>query len=63
MLSTPRPAPHPCQYAVEAWNLLGGQIDWQAIPIVFEMLGVDDAERFIRMLFVIRDHMERVRNA
>ena len=42
---------------------MGGRVDWQAIPYVFHMLGVDDPDRIIRQLLAMKSHMERVRNA
>jgi len=39
--------------ALEAWNLMGG-LDWAALPVVAEMLGVSDVERLIRQLVTIR---------
>lgn len=41
--------------AVRAWNIMGG-IDWAALPIVCELLGVDDPEQLIYQLVTLRDH-------
>ena len=41
--------------AIQAWNLMGG-MDWAALPIVVEMLGVSDPETLIQQLAAIRDH-------
>lgn len=41
--------------AVQAWNLMGGAIVWEALPVVTEMLGVDDVEVLIHLLTRIRD--------
>jgi len=41
--------------AVRAWNLMGG-LDWAALPIVLEMLGVEDPEPVIHQLILLRDH-------
>jgi hypothetical protein len=41
--------------AVQAWNLLGGVIDYTGLPIVAELLGVADIERLIYQLVLIRD--------
>jgi hypothetical protein len=50
---------HPgvCPYpiAVKAWNIMGG-LDWNALPIVFEILGVDDPETVINQLVTIREN-------
>lgn len=40
--------------AVRAWNLMGG-LDWQALPIVAEILGIAEIEPFIARLLAIRD--------
>lgn len=32
-----------------------GGLDWQALPIVVEMLGVTDVERLVRQLVTIRE--------
>lgn len=42
------------QIAIRAWNLMGG-LDWTALPVVAEMLGIDDVERLIAQLEAIRD--------
>ena len=33
-------------------------LDWQALPIVVEVLGVDDVEWLIAQLMVLRDNPE-----
>jgi len=42
--------------AIEAWNVMGG-VDWAALPIVLDLLGVSDPELLIRQLLHIRDKM------
>lgn len=42
--------------AIRAWNLCGG-MDWAAIPIVADLLGVRDAEHLIYQMSAIREHM------
>ena len=42
--------------AIQAWNMLGARIDWQGLPIVCELLGIDDIENLLSQLTVIRDH-------
>lgn len=37
---------------------MGGQVDWAALPILVEMLGVSDPEAFVHRLAVIRDNMK-----
>lgn len=41
---------------VEAWNLLGGEVQWAGIEPICEMLGIDDPELLIRGLVQVRDH-------
>ena len=41
---------------IEGWNLMGGTLDWQALPLLAELLGVRDPELWIRGLVQIRDH-------
>jgi len=40
--------------AVMAWNLLGG-LNWDGLPLVVEMLGIDDVDALVRNLVTIRD--------
>lgn len=49
------PGPNPAPLATRAWNMMGGSIDWAALPVVIEMLGITDAERLLVELFAIRD--------
>ncbi len=46
--------PPESQIALSAWNLMGG-LDWQALPIVAEMIGVTDIETLVVQLVAIRD--------
>lgn len=41
--------------AVLAWNMMGGVVDFAALPIVSSVLGVDDVELLVRELCLIRD--------
>ena len=41
---------------MQAWNLMGG-LDWQALPIVVDMLGIGDPEVLIYQLVTLREHM------
>lgn len=50
----PEPPPDGAALAVAAWNLMGGLV-WEALPVVCEILGVDDPELLIRQLVVIRE--------
>ena len=40
--------------SIRAWNIMGG-IDWAALPVVAEMLGIDDIETLVLQLVAIRD--------
>jgi hypothetical protein len=42
--------------AVKAWNLMGGEINWSALPIIAELTGYQDIEELIHYLATIRDH-------
>jgi hypothetical protein len=48
------PAPE-ISLAIKAWNLMGGQIDWAALPVIAEMMGAEDIEPLIVRLAAIRD--------
>jgi hypothetical protein len=52
----PAAAPDPLDtLAIRGWNLMGGTMDWAALPVIAEILGVDDMESFIQRLVAIRD--------
>ena len=40
--------------SIHAWNIMGG-IDWAALPVIAEMLGIDDIETLVLQLVAIRD--------
>ena len=42
---------------IEGWNLMGGTIDWSALPAVMELVHVEDAELYVRGLVQLRDHL------
>ncbi|HET8870271.1 MAG TPA: hypothetical protein VFM48_07485 [Aquabacterium sp.] len=42
--------------SITAWNLMGGCIDWAALPLIAEMLGINDPEALVLDLVTIRDH-------
>ena len=52
----PKKLPDDAALAVSAWNMMGGEIVWEALPVVCEILGIDDPERLVRRLIVVRDH-------
>lgn len=45
--------------ALRAWELMGGEINWAALPLIVELLGVDDVRMFVLHLTVIRNHEAR----
>ncbi|MDJ0792442.1 MAG: hypothetical protein QNJ71_11145 [Acidimicrobiia bacterium] len=45
--------------AIEAWNMLGGQIDWSALPVICDILDIVDPETLARDLVTMRDHFAR----
>lgn len=57
----PEPCPDGSVLTVRAWNLMGG-LDWAALPVVAEMLGVRDVERLIDGLIAIREFQNRIKD-
>lgn len=51
----PLPDPHTL-LAVRVWNLMHGQIDWQALNTVTDLVGITDIELLIAQLDTIRTH-------
>lgn len=49
--------------AKSAWWMMDRRIDWQALPSVIALLGVDDEERFLVELLTLKDFVERSQNA
>ena len=50
------PAQTPLTVAcIEAWNLMGGALDWAAVPVLAELLGVDDVDLLVLGLVQIRE--------
>lgn len=47
--------------ALSAWNLAGG-LEWSAIPLVAEILDVDDVEGLVRRMVVIRNGLRARRD-
>lgn len=47
--------------AVKAWNWMGGEINWAGLPLVADLLGIDDLELLIVQLAAIRDHQRKAR--
>ena len=49
--------------AIDAWYLMGGQIDWGALEHVVEILGVHDPELLVHGLIEVRQYFARQRAA
>lgn len=47
--------PEESRPAIRAWQLMGNAIEWGALEIVAELLGIDDVEVLILELAAIRD--------
>ena len=41
---------------------MGGAIDWAALPVITEMLGIEDIEAFVNRLTAIRDWQQNNRD-
>jgi hypothetical protein len=46
--------PAGAELAIAAWNMLGG-LDWSGLPLVAEVLGIEDIEMLVAQLVVIRE--------
>lgn len=42
---------------IRAWNIMGG-LEWDALPTVAEMVGIEDVELLIESLVMIRKHQK-----
>ena len=45
--------------ALSVWNLMGGQIEWQALEPIAALVGIEDVPELIEDLIVIRDNMNK----
>lgn len=45
---------------LDAWHLMGGQIDWSALPFLVELYGVHDPAVFVAELVAVREYVQRV---
>ncbi len=50
---------HPDDICIEAYNMMGGCLDWHALPLVVEIFGIDDVETFVQQLIAIRDFQRK----
>ena len=46
-------------FGIKAWNMMGAQVNWSALPIVAELLGVTDIEQLVDDVLCIDEHMTR----
>jgi hypothetical protein len=52
---------HAGAVALRAWNLMGGEIQWPAVPWIAEWLGCDDVDELLEALVTIRDYANNER--
>jgi len=45
--------------AIKAWNMMGGKLDWTALEIVAEIIGVTDIEQLLAQFEKIKNHGEK----
>lgn len=43
-------------FAIKAWNMMSGQIDWLALETVAEIIGITDIECLLVQLESIREY-------
>ena len=51
----PKPPSLGTAIALQAWNMMGGEIDWVALPIVIELFGIENVPDFVDALITIRN--------
>jgi hypothetical protein len=42
--------------AIKAWNMMGGKLDWTALEIVAELIGITDIEQLLAQFEKIKNH-------
>lgn len=42
---------------------MGGEINWNALPVLVDVYGIADMEMFLAELVAIRDHFRRLKDA
>lgn len=47
----------------KVWNMMGGRVEWTAMPLIVDLLGVADPEEMVHDLLIVRDHFDRLRAA
>ena len=45
--------------AIQVWNLMGGKIDWQALPYLAEYIEAHDLDMLINNLLIIHHHQDK----
>jgi UDP-N-acetylglucosamine enolpyruvyl transferase len=40
------------------WRMMGRRIDWQGLPVVAELVGVEDLEGLVAGLLLVADRVE-----
>jgi len=53
------PGENPAVVELHAWNIMGGRIDWAAVPVLAEAYGIEDLELFIDLLGTIQEHVAK----
>lgn len=44
--------------ALQAWAWMDGRIDWAALPVVVEILGITDVEALLARLMAVRGYLK-----
>jgi hypothetical protein len=52
----PPPPDFNTTFAIRAWNLMNGELNWQALDAVSELLGITDIELLLAQLETIKEH-------
>lgn len=55
----PPPPPITARPAIQAWNLMGGELNWTALDTLADLLGIRDPEAWIMQITIIRDSFQR----
>ena len=48
--------PLDCRVAAKIWKMSGQKLDWEALPYLLELYGVNDTEIMLAQLVTIRDY-------
>ncbi len=58
----PGAPPAGASVAIQTWQLMGNTLDWGALPVIVELLGVEDVETLVSHLTVLREHTQQKSN-